>query len=192
MDNFVEMRWQVFGDRLPADHCYRLYSALSRYEPKFKKVEFQLNTIAGIPDRQGWVKLGSQSELVIRCAVENIPLFNFDNQVVRVGDSLIQFKQGQGGTLSPKVNLRSRIVTIKSAARDAITEFDFGVSLGRQLGFLGIKAIPQLGKRQVVEIKHVMVVGFEVYFEGLLSEDSFTLQRYGLGGRRKMGCGVFV
>lgn len=192
MDNFVEMSWGVFGDRLPADHGYRLYSALSCREPKLKEVKFQLNTIAGIPDRQGWVKLGSESALVIRCAVENIHLFNLDNQIVRVGDSLVQFRQGQGKTLSPKLNLRSRIVTVNSATKDAMTEFDFGVSLGRQLGFLGVKAVPQLGKRQVIEIKHVMVVGFEVYFEGLFSEDSLTLQRYGLGGRRKMGCGVFV
>lgn len=36
------------------------------------------------------------------------------------------------------------------------------------------------------------VVGYELVIEGLTADESVAIQTTGLGGRRHMGCGVFV
>jgi Cas6 Crispr len=45
---------------------------------------------------------------------------------------------------------------------------------------------------RVVRIKDKTVVGYGVRVAGLNVEESLRLQEHGLGGRRKLGCGVFV
>lgn len=46
--------------------------------------------------------------------------------------------------------------------------------------------------RRTLRIKDKEIVGYEVILEGLTAEESLCIQHNGLGGRRKMGCGVFV
>ena len=41
-------------------------------------------------------------------------------------------------------------------------------------------------------IRDKEIVGFEVLLEGLTAEESLTVQKMGLGGRRHMGCGIFA
>ncbi len=41
-------------------------------------------------------------------------------------------------------------------------------------------------------IKEVRIVGFALLVEGLRPDESLRLQEVGLGGRRHLGCGVFV
>ncbi len=93
-------------------------------------------------------------------------------------------------------SLTSRLVTIKGALeRDT---FDVGVR--RQLAEIGIAAEPILDAepesggpaRRVMRIKGRRVVGFSLQVVGLTAEESLHLQESGLGGRRRMGCGVFV
>ena len=63
-----------------------------------------------------------------------------------------------------------------------------------KLAELGIsaEAVLSLGKRRTLRIKDKEVVGYEVLVETLTAEESICLQEAGLGGRRHMGCGVFV
>ena len=75
--------------------------------------------------------------------------------------------------------------------------------IGRQLAALGIPGrleVPHfhLGPRQgearrhVVRIKDSAVICFPLVVRGLNPEDSLKLQEAGLGGRRRMGCGIFI
>ncbi len=49
-----------------------------------------------------------------------------------------------------------------------------------------------LGKRRTLRIKDKEVVGYEVLVDCLTAAESIALQEAGLGGRRHMGCGIFV
>ncbi|MCA9037647.1 MAG: hypothetical protein KDA91_21080, partial [Planctomycetaceae bacterium] len=84
----------------------------------------------------------------------------------------------------------SRLVTIKGFM-DAES---FAQAVRRQLDALEIseRVILTIGKRRTIKIRDKEVVGFEVILEGLTAEESIVLQEQGLGGRRHMGCGVFV
>jgi CRISPR-associated protein Cas6 len=104
--------------------------------------------------------------------------------------------------LKPRALLAARMVTIKGFMEPE----PFQEAARRQLDALGIshKAemnIPRVpngrkhsGKhlRRVLRIKDKTVVGFALHVHGLTAEESLMLQERGLGGRRHMGCGIFV
>jgi CRISPR-associated protein Cas6 len=180
------------GDRLPADHNYRLYSALVEALPGLKDCEWHLKTINGIPDHQGWIKLGRQSRLGIRCDLGLLEVFSaLDQRLLRVGQSFIELGALQGQTIQPTNTLRSRLVTIKQAGVGTFDDTMFAVALGKQLGEAGIKHLPIIRKRRTLRIKDCTVIGFEVTFPRVSQAESLILQRHGLGGRHRMGCGVF-
>jgi CRISPR-associated protein Cas6 len=183
----------VQGDRIPADHGYRLYSALVERLPGLKELGWSLKTINGIPDRQGWVQLGSESWLGVRTELANLELFgSLDGQVLRVGKALVQLGTLTGASLQPCPSLEARLVTIKAQYQDQVSPFEFGIALGKALERLGVQAMPVLGERKTLRIKDAAVVGYGVSFADLSPEASLTLQRQGLGGRQRLGCGYFV
>jgi CRISPR-associated protein Cas6 len=57
---------------------------------------------------------------------------------------------------------------------------------------VSIQAIVSVGKRRTIRIHGKEVVGYELIIEGLTADESIAIQTAGLGGRRHMGCGVFV
>ena len=62
----------------------------------------------------------------------------------------------------------------------------------RQLKKIGVQAELKVGERRTLRVTEKQVLGFEVGAAALDAEDSVCLQEVGLGGRRHMGCGVFV
>lgn len=189
---WVDLRWSVMGDRIPSDHNYRLYSALIEQIPKLKEIDWQLGTLTGIPDRQGWIKLGRKSVLSVRCPIAHTGLFGvLDERILRCGQSFLQLGAMQGSSLQPHPSLSARLVVIKQVEGTEVSPFSFGVAVGRQLEQLGIKVLPEIGCRGSVRVKGYALVGYGVRFSGLSPEDSIALQVSGLGGKRKMGCGVF-
>lgn len=180
------------GDRIPADHNYRLYSALIGKIPQLKEIDWQLGTITGIPDHASWVKLGRLSTLLIRCEFLHCEMFaSLDNDILRVGQTLIELGQSEGNSLRPCENLTARIVTVKARSIVRTDLFSFGISIGKQLHALGVETIPTIGERKTICIKDNTVVGYGLLFENLSPHESMLLQKHGLGGRRKIGAGVF-
>jgi CRISPR-associated protein Cas6 len=84
--------------------------------------------------------------------------------------------------------LYSRLVTIKGFMEPK----EFLEAAKRQLEKIEVQTELQIGERRTFRIKDKQVVGFEIAATGLDAEDSIRLQESGLGGRRHMGCGVFV
>ena len=76
--------------------------------------------------------------------------------------------------------------------RNGQCERRFDEEIARQLTGLGITVSAMRGRRRVFRIKDKTVVGYGVRIAGLNATESLRLQEHGLGGRRKMGCGVFV
>jgi CRISPR-associated protein Cas6 len=104
-----------------------------------------------------------------------------DNHSLRVGIPEVR-------TLRPRAYLYSRLVTIKGFME---TE-GFVKAAKRQLEKLGVNAEIQVGERRTLRVKDKQVVGFEVSLLRLDAEHSLRIQENGIGGRRHMGCGIFV
>jgi CRISPR-associated protein Cas6 len=95
----------------------------------------------------------------------------------------------------PSQNLEARIVTIKGFLDASIFEIAVQNHLDR-LEIVGKVRILTRSDGQprcrTVKIHNKKVVGFAVRVEGLSDRDSLILQQQGIGGRRKMGCGLFT
>lgn len=191
IDPWYTLTWQVDGDRVRADHGYSLYGALVDALPILKTIDWQLGTINGNYDH-GWLSLTPDSTIAVRAPLSVATrLSQLDGHHLRVGRGTVRVHFVDGAPLHPHPNLTSRIVIFKRHHGD-IGEYQFGVSMGRALERHGIQRWPDLGKRRTLRVRDVAVVGYEVTFSNLLPDHSLWIQRYGLGGKRKMGAGVFI
>lgn len=195
----IELSFFVIGETLPADHGYGLYSAIAHLCPKLHEQEgVSIKTISGKPDRQGKIALSRQSRLRIRLPYEPdkialvLPLAG---QKLRIGTHTIQLGIPQIFPLRPFDKLRSRIVTIKKFQEPE----SFLEAAKRQLNVLNIQGnalipLDETGQplRKAIKIKTYSVVGFSMVVTDLNDEDSIKLQTSGLGGKRRMGCGIFT
>jgi CRISPR-associated protein Cas6 len=196
---YVELSFSVIGETLPADHGYGLYSAIAHLCPLVHEQEgISISTISGEPDRQGKIYLSKSSQLKIRLPYEAdkiAQILPLAGQILKVGVHSIQLSIPQIFPLRPFDKLRSRIVTIKKFQEPE----PFLEAVKRQMDTLGIQGntfIPlnEEGQplRKAIKIKQYSVVGFGLVVTDLSDEDSISLQMKGLGGKHRMGCGIFT
>jgi CRISPR-associated protein Cas6 len=193
---YVDLSFPIIGETLPADHGYGLYAALTHWKEAIHHLEgLSIQTIAGIPDKQGKIFLSDGSRLRIRLPYDKVPLvYDLAGKSLTIGSHSIQLGIPQIYLLQPTSRLKSRIVVIKGYQEPE----PFLEAVLRQLEDLEIQGtvipVNEQGEaeRKTIKIKRFTVVGFTVGVFDLSDEDSIKLQIHGLGGKRRMGCGVFV
>ena len=67
----------------------------------------------------------------------------------------------------------------------------YSAEITRQLKGISIERPFELRGRRRVTVAGRRIVGYSVRVSGLSAEESLALQEKGLGGKRRMGCGVF-
>jgi CRISPR-associated endonuclease/helicase Cas3 len=202
MNNIINLVFPVKGTNLHADHNHRLLGSLSEKISQIHSLNgLAINTISGIPDKQGKITLTKSSKLYLRLPVEAVALvYPLAGQTLTIGDDQIQLGNPELQTLQPCESLKARLVTIKGYTEPMA----FLEAANRQLQALEIKAnigIPanDEGKPKRLTLKinkpdqkrSYTIVGFSVVVSDLTEEDSIKLQIHGLGGKRRLGCGVF-
>ena len=195
---YIELAFPVIGQSLPIDHGYRLYSALKYKLMQLKDWDdISIKTISGKLDRnkQKEIKLTDRSKLLIRLPSEKVPfVYSFSGKSLTVGKHKIRLGIPEMNFLQPRSRLRSHIVVIRGYEEPN----GFLEAAKRQLERLNIKADIKLiakkdgtAKPKTVKVKQTLV-GFGIEANNLSEVDSIILQEKGLGGKQKMGCGVFV
>lgn len=198
--NIINLSFPVKGTYLPADHNYRLHGALCTEIPTLNKLEhFAVNTIAGRPDQHGKIQLLKGSRLLLRLPVEEIAqVYSLAGKTLMIDGYSIQLGNPELQTLQPTDILSARLVTIKGYI-EADTFLD---AAQRQLNTLEIQAnlgIPANDKGEPKRLtlritkpeRSYTIVGFSLVISDLSPDDSIKLQIRGLGGKRRIGCGVF-
>ncbi|HEV3344817.1 MAG TPA: type I-MYXAN CRISPR-associated protein Cas6/Cmx6 [Pirellulales bacterium] len=185
---------------VPADHGYALYSAVSRALPSMHEQNgIGIHPIRGrfVGDRH--MQICEFSRLTIRVGAERIPdLLPLAGKQLSIAGRTIHVGVPQIYGLESATALRSRLVTIKvSGDRNEPRppdEATFLAAARRQLDALNVSPEAQVtvGKRRTLRVKDKEVVGYEVLVSALSASESVDLQSTGLGGRRHMGCGIFV
>ncbi len=196
----IDLAFQIVGATIPLDHGYSLFAGLSRIVPGLHGDRgVGVHPIRGRPTSPGVLGLTEWSRLRIRLSAEGIAPYiaiagrelDLDGHRIRVGIPQVE-------SLVPAANLSARLVTFKHAMEAEVLLVD----VRRELDRMEIAATPRLvpGKRpghagqpirRVLTIKGRRLVAFPVCVVGLSPEESIRLQEEGLGGRRRMGCGVF-
>jgi CRISPR-associated protein Cas6 len=194
---YVDLSFSVIGKTLPADCGYGLYSALTHWNQTIHELEgLSVQTIAGIPDKQGKIYLTDRSCFRIRLPYDKLSLvYGLAGQSLTIGNHTIRLGIPQIYPIQPTSNLKARIVVIKGY-QEPEAFLQAALRQLEDLGITGTIVIPVNEKgeaeRKTIKIKQFTVVGFKLGIFDLSDEDSLKLQVYGLGGKRRMGCGVFV
>lgn len=191
----VDLFFSLRGQRVPVDHGYSLYGAISRLLEEDKPGWLHCSEYIAIHPIRGRY-MGSNelliepaSRLGFRVPVSKIPDFlplagqamNLDGHRLRIGVCTTH-------ALTPVTAVYAHIVTTRNGQDEA----RFNEEIARQLHDLNIKGESTRGKRRVLNIRGKTVIGHSLLVSELTAQESIRLQEEGVGGRRKMGCGVFV
>jgi CRISPR-associated protein Cas6 len=213
LSQLVDLEFQLHGKTIDADHGYQLYSAIADILPSIHNTEHRKNLsihpINGTPCGERKIALNNKSRLILRVPVDKISDFLFlCGKLLRIGTHVVTVGIPASRRLVPYPILKSRLVTIKGFTEPG----QFLNAVQRQLATLNIEGSPHLllrssptsieGKtdnrisspliKRTLCIKDKNIVGFPLLVSKLTAEESLRLQRVGLGGRRMMGCGVFI
>ncbi len=198
--NIVELSYPIIGQTLPSDNGYPLYSAISRHLGEHLPEDVSLASVGGLVSGRGQVLVSSRSHLRLRTPCEKINLLlGLAGAVLDVSGHEVFLGVPRVLPLKCCPTLKSRLVAIKGHT----TPGTFLEAAERQLrricssGRVSIPILTQgpragLPQRRVLQIKDRTIVGFGLLVQDLDPQDCTSLLAYGLGGRRHMGCGIFV
>lgn len=208
----IDVSFRVMGNSLPLDHGYTLYSTLSKLLPELHNAAWlAIHPISGFPVDRRALQTTNTSRLRLRLPhdrlVDVMPLAG--KQLVLADASnhfAIRLGVPEVYTLHPSPVLASRCVVIKvSEAEKSDRSPDremFLAAIKSQMTGHGIEGEAWIDNRRdsrgrelsrrIMRIKGKSIVGYSVRVSGVSDEDSLKLQEVGLGGRRRMGCGIFV
>jgi CRISPR-associated protein Cas6 len=186
----VDLVFHLRGTTLPVDHGYALYAALSRLVPELHGAQAMgVQPIRGTYSGNGLLHLMTFSQLILCLPDDQIRIYlKLAGKRLDIDGHPLQVGVPNTRALRPAATLRARLVTIKGFLEDE----PFLEAAGRQLQSLNVAGEVLLGERRTFRVKEKQVVGFESVITGLTAEESLILQERGLGGRRRMGCGIFV
>ena len=199
---YVELAFRLNGSKIPVDHGYALYAALSRIVPEIHDaVDIGIHSIRGIYSGGGRLQLSDSSRLVVRLPGEDIRSYlKLAGKGLLLDRCRLRVGVCETRALVPAATLRCRIATTKNGEQSA----RFDAEIARQAATLGIRGklfrVPENSRggdgrdpsRRVFRVKNKRIVGYSMLATELTAKESILLQERGLGGRRRMGCGVFV
>ncbi|MBK8255722.1 MAG: type I-MYXAN CRISPR-associated protein Cas6/Cmx6 [Polyangiaceae bacterium] len=187
-----DVAFPVAGGPVPLDHGYALFSALTRAlgDEVHGATWLAVHPLSGAPRSNGMLALRPRNcalrlrvdgEHIGRCVSLAAGTLNLGGTELLVGTSRVF-------TLRPARALVARIVTIKGF----LEAEPFREALRRQLDALSIGSRVEIGRRRTVRVSGDVIVGFQVTLHDLDDPGSLRVQYAGLGGRQRMGCGVFT
>ncbi len=190
MNPIIEISFGLNAEAIPVDHGYHLYSALSHFCPFLHETNnLAITLIRGQFIGQGLLKLLPSSRLTLRITLADLSqILILAGKKIYIAEYPLRLGVPNTTALIPASALYSHLVTTKHGEDE--TRFD--EEMQHQLHVLGIKGQYQRGSRRTFKVKNKQVVAHSVMINELTAEESLRLQEYGLGGRRKMGCGFFV
>jgi CRISPR-associated protein Cas6 len=203
----VDLAFSVRGNTVPSDHGYSLYAALSRELPAIHGAKWLgIHPLSGTPVDDVTLRLRDKGQLQLRLPVERIAdVLPLAGKALAVAGQRVVLGTPHVFALEPAASLDARLVIIKLTEpphrhnelldRESLDTGAFLQryleELKRQLTTLEIAATPELCGRGRITVSGKCLVGYSVRVSGRSAAQSLRLQEAGLGGKRRMGCGMF-
>lgn len=188
-DPVVDLWFALRGTTVPSLHGHLLYAAVSDAQPALHGAPWLgIHTLHGARADGRTLSLPRGTRLGLRMPTSRIALaLALAGKTLRVGAHELHVGLPEIRPLDPASSVSARMVSIKG-----FTEPEpFAEAVRRQLDALGVTGAPEFGPRLVQQIEGKLIVGFAMRVHGLSEADSVRLQAAGIGGRRRMGCGLF-
>lgn len=198
----VDLAFPVTPGVVPLDHGYVLYSALARALPELHQAEWlAVHPLGGRRVGEGALALTAGTRVILRIPADRIPTalplagkaLQIGGHPFHLGAPTILPLEAAGSVFSRRVAIRLTAVPVTAESQIDLSLFKraFELEARRQLDKLcGGGTLRVLNKR-VLSVKAQSIVTYAVQIDGLNETESLALQARGLGGKRRMGCGVF-
>ncbi len=206
----LDLSFAIIGERLQVDHAYGLYSALCRQLPLLHEHQaIGILSVNGTLVGNRELAITKKSRLVIRTDHNLLPqLLALSGKRLELDGHMLRLGLPEPKLLRPSARLYSRLVTLSGYTEPAtfmesIKEHIKRLEIDGKPSLIQQKHIPIENKdrgegsrseilRRTIRIKGKEIVGFALRVEELTAEESIRLQEFGLGGRRRFGCGIFI
>lgn len=191
----VDVHFRLQGAQIDADHGYALYAAISRVletpgdQWLHAADDWGLLPVRGRYVGGGKLALGRAARFGLRLPAGKIPkILPLAGKRLDINGDRFMVGTSATAALKPVAVLYAHVVTTKNGEGEA----RFDAEIARQLEALEIRGKASRGPRRIFTVKDKKVVGYSLLVSELTGEEAIRLQERGLGGRRKMGCGVFL
>lgn len=189
-NNFPDMLDLVFelkGSFVPEGYAFDLWGEVVRILPWLEAEE-----LAGIvplrgSQSEGGMLLARRAKLVLRLpAVRAAQAVLLSGQELVVDAGILRVGAVTERPLQPYTTLHAHLV---ESAED---EERFLAGVAGQLQEMGIACKWICGKRHTIKSAGQSLDGYSLVLHDLKPEASLLMQRAGLGGKRRFGCGLFM
>lgn len=211
VQTYIDLIFPVGGSNIPRDHGYALYGAIARaIEVVHGNADIGIFPIHGTPGGNEALLLSDRSTLRFRVPAAKLPmLLPLAGKTLKLNGHLLRVGVPHVAALEPAPVLASSLVLIKLAEAGRkeiggiVTPDAFLGAARRKLEEMNIRTEPKVqlirtgpragqARRRVLRVKDQTHVGYAMLVQGLTAEESIRIQEQGLGGRRLMGCGLFL
>jgi CRISPR-associated protein Cas6 len=200
-DEVVDLAFALTGRTLPVDHAHPLYAALTEALPWLAdERDAGVHTIHVAASQNGWYRpeggaggvlhVSRRTRLTLRLRGNRIEdARGLTGRTLEVGGHPLTVGDATVRALAPLATLFARQVT--SAVGES--EEAFLDSVAKDLRLLGVRPRKLLcGKTSEVRTPQGALLTRSLMVADLDRAESLALQRQGLRGERKLGCGLFV
>ncbi|MDD5240401.1 MAG: type I-MYXAN CRISPR-associated protein Cas6/Cmx6 [Sulfuricella sp.] len=186
----TDICFELQGTLLPRDHSYPLFLELSRLLPWLPAEELAaVHPIqAAETGKDDLLILNKRTKLVIRIPVQReADLAKLTGQTIEIGGFKLTIGKSKAKPLTRHTPLYAHCVTTGSTDEESFTR-----DLIRILDKLHITCRFICGRRQTLTTADGVVCGHSLMLYDLPVEQSILVQQRGMGGNRKVGCGIFI
>jgi CRISPR-associated protein Cas6 len=185
----VDIVFSIRGHSVPRDHSFVLWRELRLCLPWLEaEAHAGIHAIRGAPANDDMLLLTQRAALVLRLPEARVPdaqslsgrQLGLDGHLLHIGDA-------RQRPLQAFPTLYSNLVCTGSD-----DELDFLDDVADQLKRINIACKFMCGKQRALRAEQTMIGGSSLMLHGLAADQSVLLQQTGVGGHRKLGCGLFV
>lgn len=183
----VDVAFDLEGSIVPGSYAFTLWNEIVRILPWLEPVETAgVIPLRGAGSEEGFL-LAKRSRLVLRLpaamAGEAMALSGHE---LDFGATRLKVGAAVQRSLQPFATLHANLV------ESAKEEEAFLEEVAARLGDMQISCKWICGKRDTLDSGGSSLSGYSLVLHDLKPEDSLLVQRSGLGGNRRFGCGIFV
>ncbi|MBI3901851.1 MAG: type I-MYXAN CRISPR-associated protein Cas6/Cmx6 [Nitrosomonadales bacterium] len=185
--DMVDMVFDLRGGLVPADYAFALWDEAAYILPWLEAEETAgMLPLRGSVSGTDWL-LPQRAKLVLRLPVGVASkAVALSGQELALGSCMLQVGKGKERPLQAYTTLHAQMV------ESADEEERFLADMEEQLRALEVSCKWICGKRHSVSGAGRSLDGYSLVLHDLKPEASLQVQRAGLGGNRRFGCGVFV
>jgi CRISPR-associated protein Cas6 len=183
----IDVVYDLQGTYVPAGYAFSLWREIVRCLPWIEQVQHVGIVPLRGSESDGGTLLSQRTKLVLRLpAALAQKALELSGQQLNVDGSVLKVGQARERELKPSTTVHAYIV------ESELGEVEFLADMNAKLQEMKIPCKLICSKQITVRSKDKTLQGYGLVLHDLKPDASLQIQRVGLGGSRRYGCGMFV